>query len=163
MMLNKRIKILLWFLVIVAVYIIGSLLISPHNTFIHIGKIVSVPKEKAIANKTFIEVVEPNIIYTNKMNYSFYVYKYDFSYSKSYGLLQLFKHRVTVNKQCYYKLIITDPLVELSEIEIQYNDLDTNLFNDFDGYNAMKEEDVMITVTQNDEVLYKALYKSSNK
>ncbi|WP_430532211.1 hypothetical protein [Myroides sp. C15-4] len=79
------------------------------------------------------------------------------------GVLQLFKHRVTVNKQCYYKLIITDPLVELSEIKIQYNDLDTNLFNDFDGYNAMKEEEVMITVTQNDEVLYKALYKSNNK
>ncbi|MGG5577222.1 hypothetical protein ACPDHL_07770 [Myroides sp. C15-4] len=82
---------------------------------------------------------------------------------KVMGVLQLFKHRVTVNKQCYYKLIITDPLVELSEIKIQYNDLDTNLFNDFDGYNAMKEEEVMITVTQNDEVLYKALYKSNNK
>ncbi|WP_430532210.1 hypothetical protein [Myroides sp. C15-4] len=85
MMKNKTIKKILWFLVIVVVYIIGSLMISPHNTFIHIGKIVSVPKEKAIANKTFIEVVEPNIVYTNKMNYSFYVYKYDFSYSKSYG------------------------------------------------------------------------------
>ncbi len=160
---NKKIRIVLYCLLTTLIYYWGSILIDPSGFFIQNQKINSVPKEEAIENKTFIKVVEPTIVYTNKMSYNFYVYTYDFCYSKSYGVLQLFKHRVTVDKQCYYKLIITDPLVELSEIEIQYNDLDTNLFNDFDGYNAMKKEDVMITVMQNDEVLYKALYKSSNK
>ncbi|WP_353160107.1 hypothetical protein [Myroides odoratus] len=163
MKINKKIKIVLYCLLTAVIYYWGSIFIDPNSFFIQNHKINSVPKEEAIANKTFIEIVEPNIVYTNKMSYNFYVYKYDFSYLKSYGLLQLFKHRVTVDKQCYYKLIITDPLVELSEIGIQYNDLDTNLFNDVEGFNTMKKNDVMITVTQNDEVLYKALYKNNNK
>jgi len=163
MRINKKIKIVLYSLLTVVIYYLGSILIDPNSFFIQNQKINSVPKEEAIENKTFIEIVEPNIVYTNKMSYNFYVYKYDFSYLKSYGLLQLFKHRVTVDKQCYYKLIVTDPLVELSDIEIQYNDFDTNLFNDSEGFNTMKKNDVMITVTQNHKVLYKALYKSSDK
>ncbi|AJH15414.1 hypothetical protein MPR_2243 [Myroides profundi] len=77
---------------------------------------------------------------------------------KSYGILQLFKHRVIIDKQCYYKFIIADSLIDLSEFEIRYNDLKTNLFNDVEGFNTMKSNDVMIIIKYKDILMYKALY-----
>ena len=155
----NKVRLLLYLLLIAVFYIGGSFIISPSNTFIHIGKVMSVPIEESVKNKTFIEVVNPSSVYINNIEDDFYVYKYNFRYFKSYGVFQLFKHKVTIDKQCYYKFIISKPLMELSEFEIQYNELSTNLFNDFEGYNTLKTSKVLITVSKDGEILYKALYK----
>lgn len=155
---NKK-KLLLYIVFIIILYIAGSLIVSPSSTFVHIGKVNSVPKEESIKNKTFIEEVKPSFVFINSIQDDFYVYKYSFCYLKSYGVFQIFKHRVTVANQCYYKFMISDSLKELSEIGVQYNDLETNLFNDVDGYNAFEGEEILVTVSRDDKVIYKALYK----
>lgn len=158
MALNKKLKIFLYSILAVIVYYIGSILIDPNGFFVQNQKINSVPKEEAITNKTFIKIIEPQSVYINKTNNNFYVYTYNYSYLKSYGILKLFKHKVVIDKQCYYKFIITDSLIDLSEIEIEYNDLKTNLFNDIEGFNTMKSNDVMIIVKYKGKIIYKALY-----
>lgn len=155
---NKK-KLLLYIVFIIILYVTGSLIVSPSSTFVHIGKVNSVPKEESIKNKTFIEEVKPSFVFINSIQDDFYVYKYSFCYLKSYGVFQIFKHRVTVANQCYYKFMISDSLKELSKINIQYNDLTTNLFNDYDGYNTKKNKEVLIIVNYCDTIVYKALYK----
>lgn len=155
----NEVKILLYLFLIAVFYIGGSLLLSPSGFFINVEKIDSVPIEKAIKNNTLIELARPDSVLKNIMKDDFYVYKYDFCYLENYGLLRLFNHRVTIDKQCYYKFIISKPLMELSEFKIQYNDLSTNLFNDIEGYNALKSSKVLIIVSKEGEILYKALYK----
>ncbi|SEJ29568.1 hypothetical protein SAMN04488018_12243 [Myroides marinus] len=155
---NKKLKIFLYSVLALVVYYIGSILIDPNGFFVQNQKINSVPKQEAIANKTFIKIVKPQCVYINNMKNDFYVYTYNYSYLESYGILQLLKHRVVIDQQCYYKFIITDSVVDLSEIEIQYNDLKTNLFNDVEGFNTMKSNNVMIVIKHKDILLYKALY-----
>ncbi|MGG5511353.1 hypothetical protein ACPDHN_15535 [Myroides odoratimimus] len=155
---NKKLKIFSYSALVLIIYFISSILIDPNGFFIQNQKINSVPKEEAITNKTFIEILEPQLVFVNQMKKYFYVYTYNYSYLKSYGILQLFKHRVIIDKQCYYKFIIADSLIDLSEFEIQYNDLKTNLFNDIEGFNTMKSNDVMIIIKYKDILMYKALY-----
>lgn len=158
MAVNKK-KYLLYIVLFILLYVIGSFVLSPTGFFVNHERINSVPMEKAIENKTIIELAKPNLVYVNSMEDEFYAYKYKFCYLKSYGLLSLFKHRVIVDNQYYFKFIVLNSLKETSQIEIQYNNLETNLFNDVDGYNAFEGEEILVTVSRDDKVIYKALYK----
>lgn len=68
---NKKLKIFSYSALVLIIYFISSILIDPNGFFIQNQKINSVPKEKAITNKTFIEILEPQLVYVNQMKKDF--------------------------------------------------------------------------------------------
>lgn len=156
----KRSKYILSVISLVLLYIVLSIGLSKDHRFVNNKKIMSIPKEKSIENNTFLELAQPKIIYLNKIENEFYVYKFLFCYYKSYGLLNIFEHKVINKKQCYYKFEFNKVLSsdELSNYIIIYNNEKYTLFDDFEGYNSFKDEIVEVELYYKDSLLLKAIY-----